>query len=73
MYCVEVGSSAGSLHELREDYDEVGLVLLSASYDDRAFKSLGSIPIGGPLGMAYTYKHTMDTLDQVVRVIKLVV
>ena len=61
-----------SLHELREDYDEVGLVLLASSYDDLAFKSLRSMPIGGPLGTAYLYKHTMDTLDQVARVIKLV-
>ena len=61
-----------SLHELREDYDEIGLVLLASSYDDRDLKSLRSIPIGGPLGTAYLYKHTMDTLDQVARVIKLV-
>jgi len=61
-----------SLHELREDYDEVGLVLVASSYDDGAFKSLRSMPIGGPLGTAYLYKHTMDTLDQVARVIKLV-
>jgi DNA-binding NarL/FixJ family response regulator len=61
-----------SLLELREDYDEVGLVLLASSYDDQAFKSLRSMPIGGPLGSAYLYKHTMDTLDQVARVIKLV-
>jgi len=61
-----------SLHEFREDYDEVGLVLVASSYDDGAFKSLRSMPIGGPLGTAYLYKHTMDTLDQVARVIKLV-
>ncbi len=61
-----------SLHELREDYDEIGLVFLASSYDDRDLKSLRSIPIGGPLGTAYLYKHTMDTLDQVARVIKLV-
>jgi DNA-binding NarL/FixJ family response regulator len=61
-----------SLHEFREEYDEVGLVLLASSYDDRAFKSLRSMPIGGPLGTAYLLKHTMDTLDQVARVIRLV-
>ena len=61
-----------SLHELKEDYDEIGLVLIASSYDDWDLKSLRSIPIGGPLGTAYLYKHTMDTLDQVARVIKLV-
>jgi DNA-binding NarL/FixJ family response regulator len=61
-----------SLHELKEDYDEIGLVLIASSYDDWDLKSLRSIPIGGPLGTAYLYKHTMDTLDQMARVIKLV-
>ena len=61
-----------SLHELKADYDETGLVLLASSYDDRDLKSLQSIPIGGPLGTAYLYKYTMDSLDQVAWVIKLV-
>ena len=37
-----------SLNDLREEYSEVGLVLLVSSYDRRAFKSLRSLPIGGP-------------------------
>lgn len=60
------------LQNLREEHDEVGLVLLVSSYDYRAFKSLRSIPIGGPMGTAYLLKHTIDNLDQVARIIKLV-
>ena len=60
------------LHNLREEYNDVGLVLLTSSYDNRAFKSLRSIPIGGSMGTAYLLKHTIDTLDQVARIIRLV-
>lgn len=61
-----------SIQGLREVYSEVGLVLLVSSYDDRAFKSLRSIPIGGAMGTAYLLKHTIDTMEQVAGVIKLV-
>lgn len=60
------------LQDLREKYSEVGLVLLVSSYDDWAFKSLRSIPIGGAMGTAYLLKHTIDTMEQVAGVIKLV-
>lgn len=61
-----------NIQELREEYNEIGLVLLAASYDERSFDTLRSIPIGGPMGTAYLLKHTIDSLDQVARVIKLV-
>lgn len=60
------------LHELREEYNETGLVLLAASYDKWVLDSLRSIPIGGPMGTAYLLKHTIDSLDQLARVITLV-
>ena len=61
-----------SLNDLREEYSEVGLVLLVSSYDRRAFKSLRSLPIGGALGTAYLLKHTIDTMEQVSGIIRLV-
>jgi DNA-binding NarL/FixJ family response regulator len=61
-----------SLNDLREEYSEVGLVLLVSSYDRRAFKSLRSLPIGGAMGTAYLLKHTIDTMEQVSGIIRLV-
>ena len=60
------------LQNLREEYNEVGLVLLVSSYDGRAFKSLRSLPIGGAMGTAYLLKHTIDTMEQVAGIIRLV-
>ena len=61
-----------SLNDLREEYSEVGLVLLVSSYDWRAFKPLRSLPIGGAMGTAYLLKHTIDTMEQVAGIIRLV-
>ena len=61
-----------SLKDLREEYSEVGLVLLVSSYDERAFKSLRSLPIGGAMGTAYLLKYTIDTMEQVAGIIRLV-
>ena len=61
-----------SLNDLREEYSEVGLVLLVSSYDRQAFKSLRSLPIGGAMGTAYLLKHTIDTMEQVSGIIRLV-
>ena len=57
------------LEMLGENCPEVAIVLLSASYDINSFNALRQLSRGASVGRAYLLKHTIDTVDQLTRVI----
>lgn len=62
-------STVEQLEMVREACPDVGIVLLSASYDMRGIKSLRQFSRGLTVGCAYLLKHTIDTVDQLTQVI----
>lgn len=57
------------LETVRESTVEVGIVLLSASYDVHGIKALREFSRGATAGCAYLLKHTIDTVEQLTQVI----
>ena len=57
------------LEMLREGCPDIGLVLLSASYDVKGIKALREFSRGASNGCAYLLKHTIDTVEQLTQVI----
>ena len=57
------------LEAVRESYPQLGIVLLSASYDVQGIKALRQFSRGATAGCAYLLKHTIDTVEQLTQVV----
>lgn len=57
------------LDAVRESFPDIGIVVLSASYDVKGIKSLREFSRGSSAGCAYLLKHTIDTVEQLTKVI----
>lgn len=60
------------LEMVREQCPEVGIVLLSASYDLKGLKALREFTRRASMGCAFLLKHTIDTVEQLIQVIQAV-
>ena len=58
-----------SLEGIREQYPDLGLVLLSSLYDVKGIKRLREFARGGSRGCAYLLKYSIDTMSQLTQVI----
>ena len=57
------------LDRVREANPDVGIVMLSASYDVKGIKGLREFSRGTSVGCAYLLKHAIDTVDQLTQVV----
>jgi len=62
-------SEVESLETIREQYPDLGLVLLSSLYDIKGIKRLREFARGGSKGCAYLLKYSIDTMSQLTQVI----
>ncbi len=62
-------SEVQSLAVVREQYPDLGLVLLSSLYDVKGIKHLREFARGGSRGCAYLLKYSIDTMNQLIQVI----
>lgn len=60
------------LETLREKHPHLGIVLLSALYDVKGIKRLRAFAKKGGTGCAYLFKHSVDTMSQLVQVVQAV-
>ncbi len=59
--------------EMIREYDcEIGIVLLTTSYDFRCIKALREYSKGVSAGFAFLQRHTVDTVEQLVQVVQAV-
>ena len=58
------------LNTIRESDPNIGIALLSASYDVKGIKALREFSRGASAGCAYLLKHTIDTVDQLTQVVQ---
>ncbi len=63
-------STVEQLAKVRETNPNIGIVLLSASYDVRGIRALREFSRGATSGCAYLLKHTIDTVDQLTQVVQ---
>lgn len=59
-----------TLEQLRDNCPHIGIVLLSAQYDVQGIKALREFSRRSSGGCAYLIKHTIDTVEQLIEVIR---